>query len=442
MASRPPQDFRASSASKLTLLDLFRIRDYRLIFASGNLENISRWGDMVVLGWLVLNMTESPWKVAMVATLRWAPMLGFAIFSGFIADRSNRWLIMVIAQSGSVLVTATLLALVVGDWIQTWHIFLASLALGLIFVLQWPSRSSFIYDLIGRSNVVRGMSMETVNYTIGKIFGPLLAGAVIELAGFRGAFLFLLVGYILPLTLMLQVRTRIPRASTVSQPVWQTLGTGLRYALGHKVIRGVLGATVIMNLVGFSAVQFFPVVAKDHLEVGAGLMGVLVSAEGMGVFIGAVFIASLGMITYHGRFFVFGLAIMLVALIAFALVPWYPLAFVMMLTVGLGGSGFATMQASIMLTSAPPERRGMTMGVMGLFIGVTPLGILMIGAMTRVVDTHQAIAIGGVAGLLMLLPVIFLTPLVWRPIIAPDGGSGEPMEPPAEPDVAQPRTGD
>ena len=397
---------------------------------------------MVVLAWWVLKETESPWQVAMVATLRWAPMLGFGMFSGFIADRWNRWLIMVIAQSAPVLVTATLLALVIGDWIQTWHVFLGSLALGFAFVLEWPSRSSFIYDLVGRRNVVRAMSMETVNYTIGKVFGPLLAGILIELTGFRGAFLFLLVGYILPLTLLIQIKTRIPRASTVSQPVWQTLSTGLRYALGHKVIRGVLGATIIMNFFAFSAAQFFPVVAKDHLGVGAGLMGVLVSAEGMGVFIGAMFIASLGTIRYHGRFFVFGLAILLVALIAFALSPWYPLAFLMLLTVGLGGSGFATMQPSIMLMSAPPERRGMTMGVMGVFIGVTPLGILVLGAMTTVVDMHQAIAIGAVVGLLMIVPIIFLTPLVWRPIMTPDEGPEQPIESPLEPDVAQPRTGD
>ena len=441
MDTRPSPDFRPPAAPRLTLLGLFRIRDYRFIFASGNLENISRWSDMVVLVWWV--QENEPGQVFIVAALRWAPMLGFAIFSGFIADRANRWLIMVIAQIASVLVTATLLALVIGDWIQPWHVFLASLALGFSFVLQWPSRSSFIYDLVGRRSVVRAMSMETVNYTIGKIVGPLLAGVVIELAGFRGAFLYLLVGYVLALTLMIQIRTRIPRASTaLSQPVWQTLGTGLRYAWGHKVIRGVLGATVIMNFFAFSAAQFFPVVAKDHLHVGAGLMGVLVSAEGMGVFIGAVVIASLGTIRYHGRFFVFGLTILLVALMAFALSPWYPLAFLMLMTVGLGGSGFATMQASIMLMSAPPERRGMTMGVMGIFIGVTPLGILVLGAMTRVLDTHQAIAIGAVAGLLMMLPIIFLTPLVWHPIIAPDEGPEQPIESPPEPDVAQPRTGD
>ena len=70
---------------------LLQLRDFRLMWAAGGLDNTGRWMDSVVMGLLVLDLTDSAFQVALLFVFRWIPMLAFALISGMIADRANRW---------------------------------------------------------------------------------------------------------------------------------------------------------------------------------------------------------------------------------------------------------------------------------------------------------------------------------------------------------------
>ena len=119
---------------------------------------------------------------------------------------------------------------------------------------------------------------------------------------------------------------------------------------------------------------------------------------------------------YHGRVFMIGSTVALVMAILFVWSPWYALAFVFLTMGGMGQAGFGTMQSSITMLSAPRELRGRMMGLMSFCIGVgTPLGTLEIGAVAVAFSTQWAISVNAFAGLILLLPAVILTPLVWRP---------------------------
>jgi MFS family permease len=185
--------------------------------------------------------------------------------------------------------------------------------------------------------------------------------------------------------------------------------------LHNRVVLGVLCITVIMNALAFSYAQILPVVARDHLQVGPGLMGLLASADGLGTLIGALLLAALGNLPSYGRIFALGALLELVSLLAFAASPWYALSCVLLFAVGLGNAGFSTMQSTIILLSAAPGMRGRAVGVLGLCIGSTPLGLLELGALAAVVGAPMAIGINAVIGLVLWLPVIAFTPLLSRP---------------------------
>ena len=394
---------------------MFQNRDYLHLLGAGALNNIGIWTEVLVLGWLVLKLTDSVWQVALMAALRWMPLLFLGILSGLIADRADRRRVMMIASSGSVLTTATLLTLIITDSIQAWHIHLGALTLGLFFVLNFPSRYSFLYDIVGAQNLVRAISLEVITMTTGKTVGPLMAALLFALTGFTGAYSFILAVYVLALILIARITSRTGRSPTSRQPAARSLVAGLAYALSNKALLGVLAITLIINFMGFSALGLLTVVARDHLDVGVSLMLVLASAEGMGLFIGATTVAFLGAIRYAGRVFVVGSASLLLSLLLFALSPWYPLSFIALLAMGLSSSGFFTMQSTIVLTSADPNRRGMAMGVLSLAIGIMPLGILMMGATATILSPQAAIGMSAAVGLLLMVPVAMLTPLVRRP---------------------------
>jgi MFS family permease len=407
--------FRPLRALHYADLSILRNRDFLWLWAAGGMSNASRWMETGVLGWLILDLTDSSWHVALVGVSRSAPLLAFGLFAGLIADRTNRWAVMLGTQAVNAMMTGALLVLLLFDAIQPWHVLLVAFILGCGTILDMPSRRSLVYDLVGPQQVVSAMSLETVNNTVGKFLGPLIGGLMIELTGFAGVYLLLMAIHLLALGFILQVKINLPTPPGTAQPIWQSLVTGLHYSLHNRVVLGVLCITVIMNALAFSYVQILPVVARDHLQVGPGLMGLLASADGMGTLIGALLLAALGKRPSHGRIFALGALLELVSLLAFAASPWYALSWVLLLGVGLGNAGFSTMQSTIILLSAAPGMRGRAVGVLGLCIGSTPLGLLELGALAAVVGAPMAIGINAAIGLALWLPVIAFTPLLSRP---------------------------
>ncbi len=413
--SQPPNHFRPLRALHFADLSILHNRDFLWLWAAGGMSNASRWMETGVLGWLILELTDSPWYVALVGVSRSAPLLAFGLFAGLMADRTNRWAVMLCTQSVNALVCGVLVVLLLFGTIQPWHVLLVAFILGCGTILDMPSRRSLIYDLVGPQQVVSAMSLETVNNTVGKFLGPLIGGLMIEMTGFAGVYLLLMAVYLLALGFILQVKINLPGPPGTAQPIWQSLLTGLQYSLQNRVVLGVLCITVLMNALAFSYAQILPVVARDHLQVGPGLMGLLASADGLGTLIGALLLAALGNHTSQGRIFALGALLELVSLLAFAASPWYALSWVLLLAVGLGNAGFSTMQSTIILLSAAPGMRGRAVGVLGLCIGSTPLGLLELGALAAVVGAPMAIGINAAIGLVLWLPVIAFTPLLSSP---------------------------
>jgi len=396
------------------------MRDFRLMWAAGGLDNAGRWMDTVVMGLLVLDLTDSAFQVALLFVFRWVPMLAFALLSGMIADRANRWAVMMLARTVAVAATAVILALVLTGAVEPWHLFIASFFLGCLFVMEFPSRRSLIYDLVGSERIVSAMSLETINTTIGRFAGPFMAGLLIEFTGFKGPYLLLLVVYVIAFALIMVIETRGPVRVKPSYSFWGTVSRGFKYSLNNSVIRSVLIITLIMNAMAFSVESLFPVVARDHLGVGAGLTGILISAQAIGSLAAATVIASLAVVRYHGRIFCLGLGLQLLSLLFFAISPWYPLSFLMLLLAGLGAAGYSTMQSTIILISAEPEMRGTALGMLGQCIGVAAVGGLAVGIVANFFSAQAAVAMSVSLGLVLLLPAVFFSPLVRRPISPPD----------------------
>ena len=387
--------------------------------AAGGLDNTGRWMDVVVMGLLVLEMTDSAFQVALLFVFRWVPMLAFALISGMIADRANRWAIMMVSRMVAVAITGAILVLVLTGAVEPWHVFIASFFLGWLFVLEFPSRRSLIYDLVGNDRIVSAMSLETINMTLGRFMGPFLAGLLIELTDFSGTYIVLMLVYIVAFVLILVMKGRGPVRAPSPYAFWNTVSRGFKYSVNNSVIRSVLVITLIMNAMAFSVESLFPVVAKNHLGVGAGLTGILISAQAIGSLAAASVIASLAVVRYHGRIFALGLVLQLISLLFFALSPWYPVSFLMLMLAGLGAAGYSTMQSTIILISSEPEMRGTALGMLGQCIGVAAVGGLAVGVVANYFSAQAAVAMSVSLGLLLLIPALSFSPLLRRPISPP-----------------------
>ena len=196
--------------------------------------------------------------------------------------------------------------------------------------------------------------------------GPAAAGALITTIGISGGHIVVTIMSGISIILISQLQiSGLSKPSRLGGSVLQGLLEGLRYVYRQRVLRAMVLITILANLLLFPYIHMVPVMARDVLGVGAGLMGLLQATPGLGSFVGAIVIASLPNITHHGRFLIGGVMTAFAALFVFSQSTDYFLSLPILLVMGLGVAGFSSMQASLTMLIAQDQMRGKALGVPG-----------------------------------------------------------------------------
>jgi MFS family permease len=400
----------------LHTFDAFHNPGYRRLWTAYLFANVSRWMQMTLLAWLVLELTDSPLRVALVGFFGMGPMLLLGMIGGVLADRVDRRRLILASQSASMIAALVMTAILFLGVERYWYAYLVILVSGIGWALDMPSRRSILPDMLGRAGLTNAVALDSVAMHASLMLGPVLAGGMISAAGVRGGYLVVGIFYLVSVLLMRSIRLpeRRNRYTGRSHNILSNLVEGFRYVRGNNVILATVCVTVLMNLLLFSYVQMVPVIAKDLLKVGPGLMGVLMGAPGLGALVGAVLIASAGNLSHHGRVYLVGSMVALGALLAFSLSQQYILSLSILLVLGLGMSGFGTMQSTIVMLAASEEMRGRALGVISLAIGTGPLGALLVGVVASAASPSFAIGINAAVGAASLVTVGVLMPSLWR----------------------------
>ena len=400
------------------VLVILRDRNFQFLWAARWIHEISRRMELLVLGYLILELTGSAFAVGLISVFLNGPRPPLSLVAGMLADRLDRWRIMVGTHVIYLLVAASLLALLVLQWVEPWHVFLAILLQGTAKVLDDPTRRAALFDIAGQDRITHAMSLEMITNNAGKIVGPIIGGVMVQFYGFSGAFIVLVVLDVLAAFLIFKMRLPAGSASMVRDTAFlRGIMSGMGHSFSDKFVLGVLTVSLLMNGMVFPLQYFIPVVATDVLKVGPALGGLLAASEGIGSFLGAIVIAGRSRFTYHGRYFIIGALIIAAGVAIIAWSPWFVVSFLVLLCGGMGQSGFSVMQSSILLLRSPPEMRGRIMGSQGLVNGVGHLiGGVGIGSIAQAFTISIAIGFNAAASMLLMLPVILFTPLVWRPV--------------------------
>jgi MFS family permease len=422
---------------------VLRNGDFRILWIVKAVHEVSRRMELLVLGYLILRLTDSPFQVGLIAVFLNLPRPFFSLFAGLVADRLNRRRVLMGVHATYFVISIVLLLLLIMDAVEPWHVFLAILFQGTAKVLDDPSRRTAIFDLAGRERLASAMSLETINNNSGKIVGPLIGGVLIASTGFVGSYAVILALDAVSLLMMSRLKLpHLPLGGREPVQVFRSLREGLGHSMSNRMVLGVLSMSLVMNSLVFPIQYFIPVIASDLLQVGPTLGGILGSAEGIGNFLGGVILAVRRNISQHGRIFAIGALLVAIMVTLVAWSPWFAVSFSLLLLGGLGQAGFSTMQSTILLLASAPEMRGRTMGVQGVANGLGHLiGGTEIGAIASAFGITLAIGLNAGAGIFLILLVMVLTPLVKRQVSGPSDPSARPevhvaptMSPDPEPD--------
>ena len=371
---------------------------------------------MTLLIWLVLDETGSPFWVALVGFFGMIPLLLFGAVGGVLADRVDRRKLLRFTQLINLAAGLVMLALLLTGMVQYWHSYIVVLASGLGWAFDMPARRSMVLDVTGRVGVTNAMALDSVGMHASRMIGPAFAGLLIQTVSLTGGYVVIIALYLISLAFLMRLKLPPRENPSTTLSITRNLAEGFVYVRSNRVILGTVIVTVLMNLLLFPYMQMVPVIARETLHVGPGLMGILMGADGLGAIIGSVAIASFAQLRYHGRIYLGGSLIGLVLVLAFAASQLFAVSLLVLVLLGLGTAGFGTMQSTIVVISASDEMRGRALGVISLAIGAGPIGALLIGTLAEATSPATGIAIFAVLGIMSIGVVSLLMPELRAPM--------------------------
>ena len=367
--------------------------------------------EILVLGWLALELTNAPWKVALIGFVRAMPLL-LGAFTSVITDRFPRRNLLVVLQ---LLIIGSIGSLLVLAWLGTlqfWHIVAVSFLNGTVFTLDWPTRRALFPDLVGREHVIDAMLLENINLGAAWFVGPLAGGALLHRFGASGALLVVLAIYCGSLVML--ARLRITSTAPSRAGGWtdaaRRIREGLHYVRQIPRIRGVLLLTVIMNAWVFPFQVLVPVFARDVLGTGPLGLGVLAGSFGLGVLVGLGFVNWGRQHVSDPLLYAVGCLLCAVSVLCFSFSRLFSLSLVLVVVAGIGQAGFSTMQSGIVLTDSSDEMRGRVMALVVLAIGGGLLGSLQCTGMVATLGAPLTVAIMSLSAVISTVAVVVLSP--------------------------------
>jgi MFS family permease len=384
--------------------------NYLVFWLSSLPWNLGRWIEMLVSGWLMLELTNSAWAVALLGFFRAAALPALGVFAGVVADRVDRLNLVRTTQALNIGVPACLTTLVLTDAIAPWHLYLGTLLFGLSWAFDFPTRRALMSDLLPESKLVQGTVLDNLSMNTSKIIGPALGGVILALYGPAAGYGSLCLAYLTGCALLLRVRRPALSAERVTGSPLRNLLDGLAYVVRDRAILAVLVITIIMNCLVFPHQQLLSVFARDIFHVGPVELGWLTAANGIGALAGLVLISRLRGGGPHGWVFAIGSSVVAATLLAFALTGWFGLGLTLLILGGVGHAGFGTMQSAIILGQARPEMRGRALGALTLAIGASPFGALVMGALAEQHGAPFAVAVCAASALVTIALTLLLLP--------------------------------
>jgi MFS family permease len=373
--------------------------------------------EMVVLGWLVFDLSNSARTVSLVGFCRTLPLLLVSLFSGPIIDYFGRRRVVIAAQSANLSAYLAIVLLLWTGKAAPWNIAIVAFCLGSAWALDWPTRRSLVPDILGKERMFDGLLLESFIVGLARIFAPSMAGALIASYGAIGCYIGMAFLSVCALSILVPLlRGAGPRGTRAFRSAALPVASeGMRYVRSNQTILAVVLITLIMNLWMFPYVSLLPVFARDVLHKGPVELGFLSTGTGLGSFLGLVALNYLRQRVNVGMLFVVGTGWMCVALAAFALSRTYPLSWTMLLCAGMGMACFGTLQSTIVLLSTSDTMRSRVMGIVVLAIGGDPLGQLQIGTLAERFGVQATLAGQASAALVALVLIVILLPGVLRP---------------------------
>ncbi len=390
-----------------------RVRNFRLFWTGQIISLTGTWMQTTAQAWLVLKLTQnSPLDLGTVTMLQFLPVMVFALFGGVLADRLPKRASLVVTQTLLMLQAAVFGVLVATGLIQLWHVYVLAFIQGTITAIDNPLRQTFIFEMVGREDLVNAIGLNSMSFQGARIFGPALAGVVIKLIGIAPALILNAVSFIPVIwaLLLMDARAFFATPSRQAGSMLDNLREGLAFARHTPTILSILIVAAFIGTFGFNFTVIVPLVAANVLKTDASGYGLLSAAMGVGALIAALATAYAQHITIRRLLVSGGLFGVFMALLALS--RSFGLSMLFFIITGLTGITCSTALNSLLQLNTPEQLRGRVLSINILLMqGSTPIGGFFLGSLGQFAGVPAAIL---TCAVLCLLGIGVATAYRWR----------------------------
>jgi MFS family permease len=396
-AIRPPRGAFAALTS----------RGYRIYLGGQSLANVGTWMQSIAQDWLVLDLTHSATAVGVTMALQFLPMLALGAYAVVVADRRSRRRILLTTQSLNAAAAGALAVITIAGAVRPAAVYAFAFVSGLIFAFDGPARQAFATEVAPGGQLRAAIALNAAVFQSTRLIGPAVASVLIASVGTGWVFAVNAACYVGPTIGLLRLRPSdlTPAPAPASRREAGGLRAAMRYLRGRPDILWTIFLVGMLGTFGLNFPIVLTAIAKSTFHGNAGTYGLFNIALAIGSASGALVAGAAA--RPKRRVLVLAAAGFGLAQAAAAIAPDMAVFLALLVAMGFLNLAFQSMANASVQLAVDPELRGRVMGLYMLaFIGGTPIGAPVIGAITNHFGARAGMAICGAVPALAAVLVV------------------------------------
>jgi Transmembrane secretion effector len=375
------------------------------------LSLVGNWVEAAAYGYVVLLLGGSAATLGVIGFLNTIPNLVFALPAGILADRYDRRRILFAFQGANMLLAAALAVLWATSSLTLPLLGALAVVGGILGTMSFPAFQGMLAATVPSRDLESAVALNSLSLQLARFAGPALAGFLLAQAGPTWVFGVNAASFVAVLGTLAILPPSRPRGAAVSSAA-ASLGDAFRFVFGQRSLAALIGLMAIAGFFGTPPVQFMiPALVRYNLDAGAGTLGAVSAAVGLGSVVGSVALLLLSRRPNKGEPLLAAYAVTAVVLIAFGASTSVPLSLALGLVGGVGGVLFVGLSTVVVQAMSPDELRARTTAIWAAaFVGMLPFGALATAGLTSLFGPGGAVAIDGAAVLVGAAALLVVRP--------------------------------
>jgi MFS family permease len=347
---------------------------------------------------LVYRLTDSALLLGLVSFAGQIPAFFLAPIAGVLVDRWDRHRTLVVTQVLSMVQSFALAGLTLAGWITVHQVIALALLQGVINAFDMPARQAFLIQMVEkREDLGNAIALNSSMVNGSRLIGPAAGGAIIAAVGEGYCFLLDGISYIAVIVSLLMMTITEVAPGGRAHSITEQLREGWQYVSESVPIRSILLLLGLISFAGMPYTVLMPIIVSNLLHGGPSMLGILMTASGVGALAGAFSLAVRKTVLGLGTRIAVCSALFGIALIVFGMSRQYWLSLLVLPVIGFSMMQQMAASNTILQTIIEDEKRGRVMSFYAMaFQGMAPFGSLAAGSLAARFGTQETLILSGV----------------------------------------------